>query len=75
MKTIAYNFIYALTCFIPFSTAWTFEGLETTFWSSVFPLSIANTGVSGDETGVSSDEFASNVLELEMLYKQKYKTN
>lgn len=51
---------------MPFSTAWTFAGLETTFWSSAFPLSIAN---NGDETGVSSDEFASNFLVLEMPYK------
>lgn len=53
---------------MPFSTAWTFAGLETTFWSSAFPLSIAN---NGDETGVSSDEFASNFLVLEMPYNKR----
>lgn len=63
---ISHNFFYVYTCFMPFSTAWTFAGLETTLWSSAFPLSIAN---NGDETGVSSDEFASNFLVLEMPYK------
>lgn len=48
-----------------FRTAWTFEGLlETTSWPSAFPLVNANLGVSGEDTGVASDESASNFLEL-----------
>lgn len=54
-----------------FNTAWTFERLGTTFFSSVFPLFIAKTGVNGDEMGVSSDEPASNFLEVEIPYAHK----
>lgn len=55
------------TCFIPFNTAWTFSALVTAFWFwSSFELPNNGTGAKGDETGVSSDEFASNWVELEI---------
>lgn len=55
------------TCFMPFSTAWTFDVLETAFCSLVVPpLSGVKAGVSGDRMGVSSKESASNFLELEI---------
>lgn len=70
------------TCFIPFNTAWTFSGLETAFWfwSSPFELPNNESGASGDETGVSSGEFASNQVELEIPWNRiiqviKYKTS
>ena len=56
------------TCFIPFNIAWTFSGLVTAFcfWSSPFELPKDETGTKGDKTGVSSDEFASNGVVLEI---------
>lgn len=48
-----------------FRTACTFEGLlETASWVSSLPLVNANLGVSGEGTGVASDESANNFLEL-----------
>ena len=52
------------TCFIPFKTACTFEGLETGFSGSAFPPLKAKAGVSGDEIGVSLEESASSFLVL-----------
>jgi hypothetical protein len=53
--------------------AWTLEGLETAFWfwSSLFPLFNANTGVNGDGMAASSEESASNFLELEIPWISK----
>lgn len=50
-------------------TAWTFDGFLTTAWVSVFPLSIAKTGVKGEATGVtlaSEDDSVNNFLVLEI---------
>jgi len=57
------------TCFIPFKTAWTFEGLVIAFSASVLEVLDVNSGVNGEETGVASS--ASNVLELDNLYQKK----
>lgn len=59
------------TCFIAFKTAWTFEGLMTAFWSSVFPLFNAKTGVNGEGLGAASEESASNFLEVEIPWHNK----
>ena len=58
---------------MPFNTTWTVEGLETAFWfwSSSFPLLIANTGVNGDGMATSLDDSASNFLELEIPWSSK----
>lgn len=54
-------------------TAWTFEGLETAFSGSAFPLPIANVGVRGEGPGVASDE--SNLLVLVNPYNTWKKEN
>lgn len=56
---------------MPFNTAWTFEGLETTFWLSLVPLLSGKIGVNGEEIGAVSDESARSFLELEIPCKEK----
>lgn len=68
---LMYSRTYIPTCFMSFNIAWTLEGLDAVFCSSAFPLPNAKTGIKGDGMGVSSDEAASNFLELEIPCRLK----
>lgn len=58
------------TIFMPLSTAWTCDALETAFWPSVVPPPVIKAGVRGDETGAASDASASSFLEVDIHWKK-----